>query len=658
METCSMRFSLDSQTMDWIIAAAMDKKLHYTLRDLEAAGPLRGMGVKRMGTCPRCGHDHLSIDTEKRLFHCFYAGCGHSGRIYDGDSAADTGAIVPLAGCGPVRGTTPTTVVRHLPSDYARLSPAVTDELQPLMVDQPDDLVPEPVRVVREYLRREGIDIAVADRAGVRVARHRVHGKGEPGGRTDACVVYVNHVGGQPVNAKYRSAQGKLWAQDSPTTPCAPYNIDCLNPLLPGGTTPTRLFITEGEKDTLALLQAGYRHVVSVPSGAESDIAASFEAFTEWTDAVRDIVICSDTDYPGRVLQQHLIDHFGARCFTVAMPDDCKDMCDVLKTYGTEGVRQVADGARPIGSTDIITVDAVREGVHAFLEGHTDTGFDLGYGPLTDHVLHLTDGGGLIIVTGKPNAGKTDWLNDLCAHLMFKCERNVCLCSFETASKEKNMAKMLQLAYGRRDLSMLGREELTPAIDRLDERLTHLDMLERRPTPDNILLLADMVLRRRRISLLVVDPYMFVDLGIRQRDSETNAIRRMLVQFQTWGRRNHVWVAVVAHPRKLAKVNGTNELEQIDMYTIAGSANWANLADFILAVSRHTEEGEHPNNYTRLDVLKVRDQDLCSTGSVLYRRQPCGRYDERPDIESLAAEAGGAFMPKDSEPWLPLTAKE
>ena len=220
------------------------------------------------------------------------------------------------------------------------------------------------------------------------------------------------------------------------------------------------------------------------------------------------------------------------------------------------------------------------------------------------------------------------------------------------------MAKMLQLAYGRRDLSMLGREELTPAIDRLDERLTHLDMLERRPTPDNILLLADMVLRRRRISLLVVDPYMFVDLGIRQRDSETNAIRRMLVQFQTWGRRNHVWVAVVAHPRKLAKVNGTNELEQIDMYTIAGSANWANLADFILAVSRHTEEGEHPNNYTRLDVLKVRDQDLCSTGSVLYRRQPCGRYDERPDIESLAAEAGGAFMPKDSEPWLPLTAKE
>lgn len=112
METCSMRFSLDSQTMDWIIAAAMDKKLHYTLRDLEAAGPLRGMGVKRMGTCPRCGHDHLSIDTEKRLFHCFYAGCGHSGRIYDGDSTADTGAIVPLAGCGPVRGTTPTTVVR------------------------------------------------------------------------------------------------------------------------------------------------------------------------------------------------------------------------------------------------------------------------------------------------------------------------------------------------------------------------------------------------------------------------------------------------------------------------------------------------------------------------------------------------------------------
>ena len=42
------------------------------------------------------------------------------------------------------------------------------------------------------------------------------------------------------------------------------------------------------------------------------------------------------------------------------------------------------------------------------------------------------------------------------------------------------------------------------------------------------------------------------------------------------------------------------------MYTISGSANWANLADFIFSISRIEEPDRR---YTRLDMLKVRDQD-------------------------------------------------
>lgn len=641
----------------------MEKKLRYSLDDLAAVGPLSGHGAHLTGTCPVCGKQHLSIDTAKGLYHCFYAGCGFGGRLCQpqdkvtGASRADVPGVpseastshAPAAAGGGVGAAR--TAVTLIPSDFRRLAVDVTDNLLTLMTDQPDDLVPDTVRQARAYLREQGIDLSVAHEAGVRVVRHIVFGKEERNGRTDPCVVYVNHVGGQPVNAKYRSVIAKLWAQDSPTTPCPPYHIDCLNPLLVAGDSIDRLCITEGEKDTLALLQSGYRYVVSVPSGAESDVPRCFEAFREWTDAAHSVVLCTDTDYPGRVLRQHLIDYFGACCCTVDMPSDCKDIADVLRRYGAEGVRQVVDTATPLHSTDIVTVDDLRQQVVDVIEGHDDKGFDLGYGPLTDHVLHLTDQGGLIILTGKPNSGKTDWLNDLCAHLMFKCGRNVCLCSFETPDKAKHISKMVHLALGRSDLSLYGPEEIRRVLDVLDGHLTHLDLLEYAPTPENILLLADMVLLRRRMHMLVVDPYMFVDLKVTARDSETNAIKRMLVQFQTWGRRNHVWVTVVAHPRKLAKVNGTNELEQIDMYTIAGSANWANLADFILAISRHTEQGERPNNYTRLDVLKVRDQDLCSTGAVLYRRQPCGRYDERPNVETLLLESQGKVVEKDQEVW-------
>ena len=59
-------------------------------------------------------------------------------------------------------------------------------------------------------------------------------------------------------------------------------------------------------------------------------------------------------------------------------------------------------------------------------------------------------------------------------------------------------------------------------------------------------------------------------------------------------------------------------------------------------------------NYTRLDMLKVRDQDLCQTGSVLYVRQACGRYDERESEEQVIAEAQGKVMSRDHSPWISL----
>lgn len=153
----------------------------------------------------------------------------------------------------------------------------------------------------------------------------------------------------------------KFWSQDSPTKPCAPYNIDCINPLLVEEETIPRLIIVEGEKDVLVLMEAGYRHVISVPSGAASDLAKSFEAFTSWLDQVQDIVICGDTDLPGRTLVKHLSDYFGARCLFTTLPGGCKDIGDVMNLYGTEVVQSVIEDACACHTTDIITVEQRRK---------------------------------------------------------------------------------------------------------------------------------------------------------------------------------------------------------------------------------------------------------------------------------------------------------
>lgn len=404
----------------------------------------------------------------------------------------------------------------------------------------------------------------------------------------------------------------------------------------------------------LAARQAGYPFAISVPNGAASDLLKSFEAFEPWIEQVQDIVICGDTDLPGRILTKHLGDYFGVRCLFTTLPADCKDIADVLANYGEEVVREIIDSAKPAHTSDIVTVSERTEQVYSVLRGEYDHGYEVGYGPLTDHVFHPTDEGGLVIWTGQPNSGKTDFLNDLTCRLMAKTGRYVCYLSFEVPDKNKHIARLVQLMLGKANTVGYTAEQLQPIINFLNTHMSHLDLHEVSPTPEHIIDRADRVRRAAPLKYLVIDPYLFMEVETGKNTTETQAIKTMLTQLQAWGRSKHIWVMIVAHPRKLQKVNGKNELENIDMYTIGGSANWANLADFIISLTRVKEQDRA---YTRLDMLKVRDQELCQTGSVLYVRQLCGRYDERESEEQVMTEMQGRIMAKDTEPWIEMIGK-
>lgn len=53
------------------------------------------------------------------------------------------------------------------------------------------------------------------------------------------------------------------------------------------------------------------------------------------------------------------------------------------------------------------------------------------------------------------------------------------------------------------------------------------------------------------------------------------------------------------------------------------------LAGFFKQLLNSEEQKKSGNdNYTRIDMLKVRDQNICQAGSVRYRREGCGVYSE------------------------------
>lgn len=632
----------------------------YYLRDFP---DYKRSGKQRIAVCPQCGKKHLAINPENGLFNCFYAGCGFHGKLRDfwekrpsativhphrtAHTAADTApnnAFGMPAGGAADEGTD---MAPMLPEDYASLPADVLERIVPFHPDP--DTTDANLRAVQQYLADQGIGPLTAEAARVGVARYHFPAKEGKGGGKQPCLVYVNYVNGQPVNAKFRSVEplpgggyAKAFLQVSPTTPCAPYGIDCIHPLLTDGV-PQRLIVTEGEKDCLALHEAGYTHVVSVPNGAAADLEKCFTPFADWLASIPCVVLCGDTDRAGRTLTRHLRHYFGHRSYLVDLPAHCKDIADVLRLHGVGSVRQVIEQAEPCVVDDIVDQRSATPHIIDIMQGHYDHGYSVGHGPHTDRVFHLTDCGGLIIVTGKPNAGKTDFLNDLCARLMAKRRRHVCFLSFEVPDKAKHTARMVQRILGATEATGMSAEELQPYVDFTVSHLTHLDMRRLSPTPQHILSLADAVRQRHpNLGFLVIDPYLFMELDTARGTTETQAIKRMLTLVQTWGRRHGIWVIIVAHPRKLQKRDGMGELEEIDMYTIGGSAAWANLADFIFTLQR-VDRGSA--EYTQLDMLKVRDQEQCRPGTVFYVRQRCGRYDERSTAEACMAEGDHDWGP-------------
>ena len=325
-----------------------------------------------------------------------------------------------------------------------------------------------------------------------------------------------------------------------------------------------------------------------------------------------------------------------------------KDISEVYQHHGAEAARRMVDGALPILTDDIedFRSDTHRAEVIQAAMGQFDHGYDAGMGPITNRHFRLNSQGGIIIVTGVPNTGKTDFLNYLTMSLVRQRGSHVCFCSFETPDKMRHAGDLTQLWAGATDLSTMTEEDVRPFANHVMNHITHIRMRRERPSPEAVLHKAEKVMRRHPdLEFLVIDPYLYLSMPQGRNITETESVKTMLTQLQDWSHDHHVWTFIVAHPRKLQKDDGSRELEEIDMYTIAGSANWANVADFVISLKRVRRQ---ESDYTCLSVLKVRDQKLCTPGIVYYNRQACGRYDERTD-ERQAMQGTGQ---QDLEPWM------
>ena len=461
-------------------------------------------------------------------------------------------------------------------------------------------------------------------------------------GAKERCVCFNYFEGGQLVNTKFRS--GKKHFKMVQGAELIPYNIDSL-------IGQTSCIIHEGELDAASSIAAGFKGVISVPAGANSNLSWLDRFMETHFEDLEEIIIAVDTDSAGIRLRDELVNRLGAeRCRVVAYGPDCKDANEHLVKYGLESLRIAIEQAVEVPLEGIFTA--------ADLHGDLRALFDNGFGPGAETGWEEMDKictyerRRNIIVTGTPGAGKSEWVDELVLRLCLRHQWKIGFFSPENIPIVYHLRKLIEKLTGHRFQNGCGMTEglLARSEEFLAENVSHIS-LKGNATPDRVLAKARELVVRRGCRIFVFDPLNRFDHEPAPGQTETQYISNLLNKFTEFATQYNCLLILVAHPRKMNRNPTTGATPRVEMYNINGSADFYNKADYGIVVERDKEIG-----ITRVYVDKVKFKHLGVGGVATFVYDPVnGRYlpCEESHDPAVPPEQRARNTVYDSSCWLP-----
>lgn len=415
---------------------------------------------------------------------------------------------------------------------------------------------------------------------------------------------------GELVNTKFRTGDKQFKLVTGAER--LPYNVDSLK-------GEEYCIITEGEFDTLSFIEAGFKAVVSVPTGANSNLEWLDDYIEEYFDDKKTVYIASDTDTKGVVLRDELLRRFGVeRCKVVEYGDGCKDANEHLVKFGADSLRNCIDNAREMPIEGVFTVADFEPSLDALFEQGLQQGATIGHPNFDQYCSFKTKM--LCVITGIPNHGKSEFLDEMIYRLNLRYGWKTAYFSPENEPLEFHTSKLIEKFVGKRfGRNSMPRNEYDYAKRHLDENFFFINPADDFHA-DTIFSIAQTLVRRNGIKGLVIDPYNYLedDHG----SSETEYVSKLLSKMKSFAKRNDLLIFLVAHPTKLQK-GKDGKYEAPDLYNISGSAHFNNKADYGISVHR-IFGGEE---YVEVHILKVRFKHLGHKGTVFFKYNLAnGRY--------------------------------
>lgn len=336
--------------------------------------------------------------------------------------------------------------------------------------------------------------------------------------------------------------------------------------------------IVEGQIDAMTIYQAGYRHVVSIPSGAQDH--SWIKNCWEWIQD-KEFIIWADNDDQGRKCADTIKKSLGESA-KIIMHHKYKDANEFYNAEGPEAVIKFIDEA--INETPEGIINMGRRKSASCEQEIIETGFyDL------DRHFHGLRTGELTILFGRDNEGKSTIISQVIAHELRNSK--VFLYSGELIDETIEnwiMRQIMGHPTGKMDMrkDKWGNKIFTvkPEIKEKirnwykDKFFVYESSLNLKKD-DALISTMELAYKKYGVRFFVIDNLM---TAIEEEQTELNSQQSNFAKkCKNFAIAYNVHVMVVCHPNKYK-----GEGEPLDKKDVSGTKNITNIADNVVAVER------------------------------------------------------------------------
>jgi len=343
------------------------------------------------------------------------------------------------------------------------------------------------------------------------------------------------------------------------------------------------LVITETPEDTLALKRSGYPWVVSLPVKLYQGQVYQDQIF-HWNNEpligkVKTFILSGNNEESGQTLNHEIQKRLRPeRCKFIEYPEGYKSLSDVLAKFGKQSVLQIILKAKDYPVVGLYKPDEFPI-IPAVLKKAYSTGMGWSH---DEHIKILL--GKFMVVTGIPGHGKSEWADNLILNLAKKHDWKICVCSTEIDNEEYEENSIRRIL--RRPMKDVADHEPVKAKKFYQDHfvfVTNNTMdSDLELSLEKLVELAEIAIIRHGCKVLLLDPWNEIEHKRNRDETETEYTGRAIRVLKKLARQYHILVIVVAHPTK----PNYGKVECPNLYSISGSANWANKADYGVIVWR------------------------------------------------------------------------